>query len=134
MKSIRRTLMIIIIVFLITNNSAAQPAKNREILVEKNLIYSLTQKVDGIIESTLYNTLFLKEYFPSMNYSKVIPVLEQLSNTTQNPSIKYKANLAAMYLKYGDSLGLNPEMIRGDQAAGFKAVADEFNDKLLASF
>jgi hypothetical protein len=67
---------------------------------EKGTLYGLNSDISGVIESSLFLTLELKDRYPGEDYSKLIDKLDDLAKEGSTLSIKYKAQLADIYYKY----------------------------------
>jgi hypothetical protein len=67
---------------------------------EKGTLYGLNSDNLGVIESSLFITLELKDRYPGEDYSKLVDKLDELAKEGSTLSIKYKAQLADIYFKY----------------------------------
>jgi hypothetical protein len=67
---------------------------------EKGTLYGLNSDNLGVIESSLFITLEIKDRYPGEDYSKLIDKLDELAKEGSTLSIKYKAQLADIYFKY----------------------------------
>jgi hypothetical protein len=94
---------------------------------------SLRSDIPGIVESTIYNLVEYKSYFPDRDYGRSIRMLSDIARRSTDPAIAYKASLAGMYLTYGsrieDSSVFNPLQ----HEAAFERVAEQLNKKFLLS-
>lgn len=93
---------------------------------------SLKSSVPGIVESTIYNVVVLKKYYPSGNYDQIMDRLNRLSEDYPDPSIRYKAHLASMYLTL-NNIVVHPMSNVEDHGYIFKQIAEQLESKLLVS-
>ena len=110
---------------------AKSPEKTEE--VTKNLVRSLEHDVDGVVEASIYNSLFLQKYYPEANMKKVINKLNEVAENSSNPSIQYKAQLASLYLSNYSSNDLSLDEYKGESEKLFQKISDELTTKLLVS-
>jgi hypothetical protein len=94
---------------------------------------SLRSDVPGIVESTIYNLVEYKSYFPQKEYSNMIRELNDVARDASDPSIAYKASLAGLYLLCGSKLGDNSVFTPYDHEPAFKLVAEQLEKKFLFS-
>jgi hypothetical protein len=101
-------------------------------LTIKNFEYSLTwNEYPGIVESTVYNIVICKSRFPGLNYSELAGVLKQVAEENNNPAIRYKAQLAYMYLNFSSTIDLIPGETSPNDV--FKEISEKLEQKFLAS-
>ncbi len=93
---------------------------------------SLKSDVPGIVESTIYNVIVCKKYYPDKDYTEILDDLNSLANGTGNPSLRYKAYLASMYLRENSRIDVKP-VSSFDHEYIFKQIADQLERQLLAS-
>jgi hypothetical protein len=92
---------------------------------------SLKTGVPGIIESTIYNIVLVKKYFPNEDYNNVIKALSKVAQSDDDPSLKFKAHLALIYLTYGSDIELKPIRDTYDHEYIFKQISEQLEKKLL---
>ena len=92
---------------------------------------SLKTGVPGIIESTIYNIVLVKKYFPNEDYNNVIKALSKVAQSSDDPSLKFKAHLALIYLTYGSDIELKPIRDTYDHEYIFKQISEQLEKKLL---
>jgi len=94
---------------------------------------SLENKIPGIVESTIYNVVSYKKYYPNLDYSRINNLLNEISQKHEDASIRYKAQLASMYLSEASTLDITP--VPGSETHDylFKQIAQELEKKLLVS-
>jgi hypothetical protein len=110
-----------------------QPIYNHERVFE-NFESSLKRNdVPGIVESTIYTVVEYKNKFPELDYSKIISMLDRVSRDNNSSSIRYKAQLASMYLSDSDGIEVTPVRGAFDHEYLFKQIADQLEKKFLAS-
>ncbi len=94
---------------------------------------SLKIGVPGIIESTIYNIVLVKKYFPDEDYNNVIKALSKVAQSSDDPSLKFKAHLALIYLTYGSDIELKPIRDTYDHEYIFKQISEQLEKKLLVA-
>ena len=127
---------LVLFVTLFTVISSAKDNRNRDAAYYQKLIRifpeSLNSNIPGIVESTIYNIVVLKKYYPSGDYDHIIDMLNRISDQYPEPSIRYKAHLASMYLSMSNIV-VHPLMKVEDHGYIFKQIADQLENKLLVS-
>lgn len=94
---------------------------------------SLQSNCPGIVESTIYNVVLLKDYFPNADYSRLLDKLNNLAQENVDPSIRYKAQLASFYLSFGNDIKIVRDNSSYEHDYIFKQIADQLSSKLLVS-
>jgi len=94
---------------------------------------SLRSDFPGIVESTIYNLVEYKSYFPDREYSRLVQVLNDISRRSADSTIAYKATLAGMYLTYGSRLDDTSVFKPYNHEDAFKVVAEQLEKKFLLS-
>ena len=94
---------------------------------------SLQSDVPGIVESTIYNLVEYKSYFPDRDYSRFNRTLSDIARRSKDPSIAYKASLATMYLTYGSTIEDSTVFSPYHHEAAFELVAKQLTKKFLLS-
>jgi len=97
---------------------------------------SLESDIQGIVESSIYNVILLKKYYPTADYSWIIDKLNEISEKNTNPSIRFKAHLASTYLNFSSLINVQPKshkMYEVDPEYIYKQIADQLENKLFVS-
>ncbi len=94
---------------------------------------SLQEKVPGIVESTIYNIVLLKKFYPEANYKVINEELNNVAVNNPNAALRYKAHLASMYLSYGSNIEIVPQTKPMDHEYLFRQLADQLESKLLVT-
>lgn len=94
---------------------------------------SLKSDIPGIVESTIYNIVVYKNYFPEKNYDKIANILSSVAHENYDPAIRYKAYLAEMYLNSSANVSLKPESPAQDHEYIFIQIADQLEKNLLVA-
>ncbi len=92
---------------------------------------SLDSEIPGIVESTIYNIVCIKKFYPQANYSDIISKLNDISEKNSDPSIRFKAHLATIYLSLGDMIDVKPEVGKFEHEYIFKQITEQLENKLL---
>jgi hypothetical protein len=93
---------------------------------------SMNSNVPGIVESTIYNVIVYKKYFPNANYSDLLSDLKTLAQNYSDPAIRYKAYLAVMYLTESSKIDVQP-VSQFDHEYIYRQIADQLENKLLVA-
>ena len=123
-----------ILIFPVTNYSKDNNTPKN--LVENSFKWfpqCLKSDYPGIVESTIYNIVILKKLNPEGNYSGLIKALNNIAEKDADPSIRYKAHLATIYLNFSEIINVKPEITTYDQDYIFDQIADQLKNKSLAS-
>ncbi len=94
---------------------------------------SLDSDIPGIVESTIYNIICIKKFYPQANYSDIISKLNNIAEKNSDPSIRFKAHLASTYLTLGDMIEVKPEAGKFEHEYIFKQITEQLENKLLVS-
>ena len=133
MKNIKMSVLLVaLFVFGLTTTNAQKP-ENFDKLVVKNIVSSLNNDINGVVEATIYNSIFLVKYYPEANVNEVLDELNDLAVNSNVPVIKYKAQLAALYLSNYETSDLDLAAFKGDQAKLFRHISEMLESNLLAS-
>jgi hypothetical protein len=133
-----KTAAIVLILLAFSIRIDAQPnysEKNRPDLEKALQIFpaSLKSDVPGIVESTIYNVVVYKKYFPEKDYAKIVNVLNSVARENEDPAIRYKAYLAEMYLNSNAKVDIKPESPAQDHEYIFIQIADQLEKNLLVA-
>jgi hypothetical protein len=126
------------LVFALTATASAQPdessyAKYDFHKLMKSFDASLRSDVPGIVESTIYNLVEYKSFFPNREYTRAIQTLNDIARNSTDSTIAYKAALAGMYLTYGSRVENVAVFTPYDHESAFKTVSDQLSKKFLLS-
>ena len=94
---------------------------------------SLQNNISGIVEGSIYNVVLYKKYYPELDYSKISGILNEVMLEHKEASIRYKAQLAAMYLSQASSIEIVPMRGMETHEYIFKQIAQELEKKLLVT-
>ncbi|HTY60360.1 MAG TPA: hypothetical protein VMF59_16170, partial [Bacteroidota bacterium] len=94
---------------------------------------SLRSDVPGIVESTIYNLVEYKSFFPEREYARFVRALGEIARNSADSTIAYKAMIAGMYLSYGSRVDDASVFTPYNHETAFKAVADQLAKKFLLS-
>jgi len=99
----------------------------------KSFDASLKSDIPGIVESTIYNLVEYKSFFPNRQYGRLVESLDRVASGSADSTIAYKARLAAFYLSYGAPLGDARVFTPYDHEGAFKLVSQQLERKFLIS-
>lgn len=96
--------MVAVLLFAITTNVLAQRPLSEKTFrnVVRNALYGMNSELPAIVESSLFITLQLKSRYPNEDYKKLLGKLNELAQNGSTLSIKYKAQLASLFINYYD--------------------------------
>lgn len=133
MKKIAIYVFLFTFLVLGTTATMAQNPKINAKLVTENIVSSLNYDIEGIVEATIYNTLFLTKYYPDAQIGEVLDALNDVATNSKNPVLRYKAQLAVLYITNYGKDDLNMENSKGDQSEAFRKISEKLQNSLLAS-
>lgn len=137
-RNIYKAVAMVLMVLVLGSTAFAQPTERQyseSVFNQGMKVFpvSLKSEIPGIVESTIYNIVVLKSYFPDANYNKVIYELNKIANDNVNPSIRYKAHLASMYLTFGKNIKINPDASGYNHQKVFRQLSEQLDKRLLVS-
>lgn len=137
-RYINKAVVVVLALLTLSISVFAQPNKARysdKVLEQGLKVFptSLQSDYQGIVESTIYNVVLLKNYFPNANYKTIVDELNSVAQGNDNPVIRYKAHLASMYLTYGSNIEITPTESGYDPEKIFRQIAEQLEKKLLVS-
>ncbi|MDZ7764264.1 MAG: hypothetical protein U5K00_07520 [Melioribacteraceae bacterium] len=131
-----RTIKIYIILFTVlifSTNLLAQRPANFSTIVTDNLVRSLNHDIEGVVEASIYNSLFLTKYYPDANIDKVLNKLNEIAVESEKPSLRYKAQLAVLYMTNYSTEELKLENYKDNRGEIFKMISTKLENSLLVS-
>ena len=134
------SLILILLYFAVVFSSNVY-ANGKEIVMEeiraekafKTIPSSLESNIPGIVESTIYNTIVIKNYYPEGNYSDIIDKLNEISKENADPAIRIKAHLASIYLNSNNIITVEPKHNAFDHEYIFRQITQQLDNKFLVS-
>ena len=93
----------------------------------------LKSELPSLVQSTIWDLVECKSYFPDRDYSQVVDALDRLAREDRDSSISYKAHLASMYLTYGSRLENGAAFNLEVPETAFKMVSEQLEKKFLFS-
>jgi hypothetical protein len=132
MKSMRITKAALMVVILFSANLFAKsnPAEKRCV---DQIQSALTSENQGVVESAIFVSLSLKNYFPEVNFGKVVNKLNDLVADGGTPVIKYKAQLASLYFSYPALFSDIKINTKENPDTYFKMISERLVNNSLAS-
>jgi predicted TIM-barrel fold metal-dependent hydrolase len=134
MKNITRILVAVIFLSLAVSAGEKNREYKKEYLqrAEQNSLVTLDGDMNSLVESAIYNMILFKSNVPNWKFDEILDKLNELSIDGKTASIRYKAQLASLYINY-------PELFVGVNAEGgtnasevFKEIANKIETKLIA--
>jgi hypothetical protein len=137
-RTIATRVLLTLGILVMTVTAWAQPIQieGKVLPHERNLTAfatSLQNDIPGIVEGSIYNVVLYKKYYPELDYSKIAGILNEVMLENKAASIRYKAQLAAMYLSQASSIEIVPMHGMETHEYIFKQIAQELEKKLLVS-
>lgn len=128
--SITKAALVVLIVFSANIFAKVNPAEKR---FAAQMEVNLTSSNPGVVESSIFVTLAVKNYYPELNYGKIVDKLTDLVSEGSTPVIKYKAQLAAIYYNYPELFSDIKINTKESPEISFKMIADRLVNNSLAS-
>jgi hypothetical protein len=128
----------LVLTLVFTAAASAQPDEVRYAKYDfqklmKSFDSSLRSNIPGIVESTIYNLVEYKSYFPNREYARAVQELNDIARNNPDSTIAYKAALAGMYLTYGTKVDDAAVFTPYDHETAFKTVSEQLAKKFLLS-
>ena len=104
MKALSMKVMVVFLLFAFSATVFAQEIKTEKFLnkAKENYMRSLESKTHGVVESSIFVLLEMKEKYPDANYKTLIEKLNELAAEGTTPMIRYKAQLASLYFDFNN--------------------------------
>lgn len=83
-------------IYALAPNEIASLNKN----FNNNIIASLNSDNAGVVEASIFVVMSAKKYYPELNLRKAVNIISELSQESENLTIRYKAQLALMYVNF----------------------------------
>ncbi|CAN5394287.1 hypothetical protein BH23BAC3_BH23BAC3_20180 [soil metagenome] len=103
--------------------------------IERSILYGLNSDVNGILESTLFNTVAYKTLNPEFNSAIIIDEITRVAVDNGNHVVRYKAMLTLSYLKDHDSFDVTEQiepLIKANDANGaFQVLVDSIQEQQI---
>jgi len=133
MKTIKTYIVLFAVMVIAATNSMAQRPENFSELVTKNIVESLKHDIEGVVEASIYNSIFLTKYYPEAKIDRVLNELNKVVVNSSNPVLRYKAQLAVLYISNYTNDELNMDNYKDDQTELFRVISDKLQDTFLVS-
>ncbi len=133
MKTIKTYIVLFAVMVMATTNSMAQRPENFSELVTKNIVESLKHDIEGVVEASIYNSIFLTKYYPEAKIDRVLNQLNKVVVNSSNPVLRYKAQLAVLYITNYTNDELNMDNYKEDQTELFRVISEKLQDTFLVS-
>lgn len=126
MKKIANVLVIILMLTAVVAAGDKTRKYNPEILekAEKNSLETMDSGFDSLVESAIFNMILFKAYVPNWEFDQILEKLNELSIEGKTASIRYKAQLASLFITY-------PGLFADIESKGSKNPAELF--KVIAN-
>ncbi|MEJ2618269.1 MAG: hypothetical protein P8Z35_25155 [Ignavibacteriaceae bacterium] len=133
--------LILVLLYSVVVFSTNMYAHGKEIVKEelraqkalKTIPSSLESNIPGIVESSIYNAIVVKNYYPEGNYSDIIDRLNDISKENPDPAIRAKAHLASIYLNSNNIITVEPKHNAFDHEYIFRQITQQLDNKFLIS-
>ena len=135
MKNLHKFLVLFVTAIIFSVSSYAQGSEYtpKETILKKAYEVcpqSLNSDVSGIVEASIYNVILLKKYYPSADYSSIADKLNKIAEKNTDPSIRFKAHLASIYLSFNEIINVQPKFIF-DHEYIYKQITDQLENNLV---
>ncbi|HET55071.1 MAG TPA: hypothetical protein ENN33_07620 [Ignavibacteria bacterium] len=133
MKMIKLYIVLFAMMVMTASNSMAQRNENFSELVTRNIVESLKHDIEGVVEASIYNSIFLTKYYPEAKIDRVLNELNNVVVNSSNPVLRYKAQLAVLFISNYSSDELNMDNFKDDQTELFRVISEKLQDTFLVS-
>lgn len=135
MKNLHKFLVLFltVIIFSVSNYAQGSDYFPKENVLKKAYEVcpqSLNSDVSGIVEASIYNVILLKKYYPSADYSNIVDKLNEIAEKNVEPSIRFKAHLASIYLSFNEIINIQPRF-NFDHEYIYKQITDQLEKNLV---
>ena len=136
MKNMKTKITVLLILLVVTLNVSAQEysvSDNFLSRAEKNFIATMNSDVNSLVESAIFNMLLFKNKFPEWDFESIISKLNSLAVEGKTLPIRYKAQLASIYINYSEMFS-NIKIIEKDNPTKyFRLISEKIENNLVAS-
>jgi hypothetical protein len=135
MKNVHKFLVLLsaVIIFSVSSYAQGNDYTPKETVLKKAYEIcpeSLNSDIPGIVEAGIYNVILLKKYYPSADYSNIADKLNKIAEKNTDPSIRFKAHLASIYLSFNEIINVQPKFIF-DHEYIYKQITDQLENNLV---
>ncbi len=133
-----KSLMAVIILsaFIAAGRAARMPdpADSAPHYATPNYLRALQHSNKGLAESAIFQVVKLKLFYPGIKCDELLSQLEQLSEKGATPAIRFKAFLAATFLRHPDLLERLPKANYKAQDAFFFMLSANLQNAYLEQY
>ena len=134
MKNITKVLIAVILLTVAINAGDKTHEYKKEYLqrAEQNSLATMNGEMNALVESAIYNMILFKSYVPNWQFDEILEKLNELSIDGKTASIRYKAQLASIFITY-------PQLFVDVKTSGenasdlFKVIANRIETNVLAA-
>jgi hypothetical protein len=105
MRQLWQTTYTLLLAFVVLAINSAQAKDINEQKVN-DMIFMYNQALEsdnvGLIESGIYNVMLMKFRYPDEDYEELVETIDELSLEGETIKIRYRAQLAGIYLKHSE--------------------------------
>ena len=135
MKTLRNSLAVLTAVVIFSASGYAQGsdyAPKESVLKKAYEVCpkSLNSDIPGIVEAGIYNVILLKKYYPTADYSNIMDKLNSIAEKNMDPSIRFKAHLASIYLSFNEIINVQP-VFNFDHEYIYKQITNQLEKNLV---
>ena len=127
---ITKAALMVVLLFSANLFAKSNPAEKRCV---EQIQSALKSENQGVVESAIFISLALKDYFPESNFGKVVNKLNDLVTDATSPVIKYKAQLASLFYSYPTLFSDIKIDTKGNPDSYFKMISERLVNNSLAS-
>ena len=104
MKASSMKVMVVFLLFAFSATVFSQEPKTENFInkAKENYMRSLESETHGVVESSIFVVLEMKERYPDVNYRNLVEKLNELAVEGITPMIRYKAQLASLYFDFNN--------------------------------
>ncbi len=136
MKNMKTKITALFILIAVTLNVSAQEysvSDNFLNRAEKNFIATMDSDVNSLVESAIFNMLIFKDRFPKWNFENIENALNTLAVKGNSLSIRYKAQLAGIFIRYPEMFSNIKITDKDNPAKYFRLISERLNNRIIAA-
>ena len=125
--------MVVFLLFVFSASLFGQEPKTKQFIdkAKENYLYSLESKITGIVESSIFVSMEMKDRYPGFNYSNIVDKLNELAIEGKSPTIRYKAQLASLFFNFHNMFeGISVDKENPDNY--FKQISERLEQRPVA--
>lgn len=135
MKAIISKSKVAMLLVVLSFNTFAQTPQTTKIVskAKESFLICLQSGHNGIVESSIFYSIELKDRYPQEDYKKIIDKLNELAIESNSPAVRYKAQLASLYFNFYQDFSDIKIVDKDNPDTFFRQITDRIEKLPLAS-